>query len=210
MLNHPLISEKSNLPPQSGRVVNCLPDGSFMVESQGRGWHCRQAASCLLQPEYQDLVLLATDDAQKTWLLAILERDQAQALAHIKMAGDLCISTPQGSLHLNSQENIQLDTNVLAINAAVGHCKFEKIDLHAEEISSWVGIARWVGRCSESLWDQVTQISHNLFRHTTQTEHVRAAQIDYQAENNLRMHANHTILTSQSITKIDSAQIHVG
>ncbi|RTG55166.1 DUF3540 domain-containing protein, partial [Serratia marcescens] len=40
-------------PPQqaAGQVVNLLPDGSLVVECEGRGWHCRRAASCLLTPD---------------------------------------------------------------------------------------------------------------------------------------------------------------
>ncbi|NDJ37734.1 hypothetical protein GXN80_03365, partial [Serratia marcescens] len=32
-------------PPQqaAGQVVNLLPDGSLVVECEGRGWHCRRA-----------------------------------------------------------------------------------------------------------------------------------------------------------------------
>ena len=48
-------------PPQqaAGRVVNLLPDGSPVVECEGRGWHCRRAASCLLTPALGDNVLVA-------------------------------------------------------------------------------------------------------------------------------------------------------
>jgi len=40
-------------PPQqaAGQVVNLLSDGTMMVECEGRGWHCRRAASCLMTPE---------------------------------------------------------------------------------------------------------------------------------------------------------------
>lgn len=190
--------------------MNLLPDGSFFVESAGRGWHCRKAASCLLDPEYEDTVLIASDDDGRVWLLAVLERAQTAAVARISMPGDLCIATPSGSLNLQCKAQLQLESTRFSLRAEDANCQFEKMAFDAAEVSSWVGIGRWMGRRSEALWDSLTQISQHLFRQTRHTEHVRAGQIDYQASGHLRMHAHNTIVTSEAITRIDAEQIHVG
>lgn len=209
-LNHAHITPVDMPLAQSGRIAHCLPDGSFMVENRERGWHCRKAASCLIEPEAQDTVLIASDAGGGLWILAVLERAQAEAVAQIRMPGDLRISTPNGALDLHGGSRLALAADDFSLRARQGDCNVDALDFRSEQVSSWVGVGRWMGRCSESLWDQVTQISQHLFRHTRQTEHVRAAQLDYEAENHLQLHANHTILSSRSITKIDSAQIHVG
>ncbi|WP_338802961.1 DUF3540 domain-containing protein [Xenorhabdus griffiniae] len=185
----------------TGQIVNVLPDGSFMVESHNnRGWHCRQAASCLLIPSMGDTVLMTKTNNQ-LWILAILERAEQQHIAEISVPGDLTI-TAQGNLSLHS--------NGFAITANNGNCHINEMQYSGESLSAWISITRLVGNQFESLWKTVTQLSHRLFRHTTQTEQVRAGQLDMQAENYARLHAQQAIVSAKAITKIDAEQIHIG
>lgn len=189
-------------PPQhaAGQVVNLLNDGTMMVESEGRGWHCRRAASCLMTPEFGDRVLIASADGQ-LWLLAVLERAESRQPAVLSVEGDLQIA-PRGSLSLDSQ--------ALHITAKTGDCHIAAMNYSGESITAWVSLSRIVGKQCESVWQAVTQISHRLLRKTTQMEQVRAGQLDMQAEDYLRMHAQNTVVTAKAITKIDSEQIHMG
>ncbi len=56
-INHKLA--QAVMPPAqaSGTVTHCFADGSVTVESEGRGWHCRRAVSCLIAPQAGDRVL---------------------------------------------------------------------------------------------------------------------------------------------------------
>ncbi|PHM79308.1 DUF3540 domain-containing protein [Xenorhabdus cabanillasii] len=184
----------------AGQVVNRLQDGSLMVESNNRGWHCRRAASCLLTPEPGDTVLVTTADGQ-LWVLAILERPEQQYLAEISVPGDLAISS-QGDLSLNS--------NGLNIAASIGNCHISKMQYSGESLSAWVSITQLIGNKFESVWQTVTQLSNRLFRHTTQTEQVQAGQLDIQAESYIRLHAQNTMMSAKAVAKIDAEQIHIG
>lgn len=84
------------MPPAqaSGTVTHCFADGSVTVESEGRGWHCRRAVSCLIAPQAGDRVLISSVDNQ-IWLLAVLERDESRQ-AELSVPGDL---------HIQSQGN---------------------------------------------------------------------------------------------------------
>ncbi len=192
----------STAPPQqaAGHVVNLLSDGSMMVESEGRGWHCRRAASCLMTPEFGDRVLIASADGQ-IWLLAVLERAETQQPVVLSVDGDLQIA-PNGNLSLASQG--------LNITATTGDCHIDSMNYSGESLTAWLSLSRVVGKQCESVWQAVTQISHRLLRKTTQMEQVRAGQLDMQAEDYLRMHAQNTVITSKAITKVDSEQIHMG
>ncbi|WP_446469174.1 DUF3540 domain-containing protein [Xenorhabdus stockiae] len=198
-LSSPLLTDE---PSQqvAGQVISRLQDGSLMVESHNRGWHCRRAASCLLTPELGDTVLLTKVEGQ-LWVLAILERPEKQQSAEISVPGDLTIA-PQGNLHLNS-EGLHIDAND-------GQCHIKKMQYTGESLSAWVSVTQLIGNKLESVWQTVTQLSHRLFRHTTQTEQVRAGQLDIQAENYLRLHAQNTMMSAKAITKIDAEQIHIG
>ncbi|MDR0217522.1 MAG: DUF3540 domain-containing protein [Enterobacteriaceae bacterium] len=183
-----------------GQVMNRLPDGSLMVESHHRGWHCRRAASCLLTPEPGDTVLVATVEEQ-LWVLAVLERNEQQNLAEISVPGSLTIAA-QGALNFNSHG--------LNITADNGNCHINKMQYSGESLSAWVSVAQLMGNKFESVWQTITQLSQRLFRHTAQTEQVRAGQLDMQAEDYMRLHARHTMMTAKAVTKIDAEQIHIG
>ncbi|MBD2810176.1 DUF3540 domain-containing protein [Xenorhabdus sp. Vera] len=184
----------------AGQVINILQDGSLMVESKNRGWHCRRAVSCLLTPAMGDIVLIIKTDEQ-LWVLAILERAKQQNAAEINIPGDLSI-TAQGNLDLNS--------NGLNITADNGNCHVNEMQYSGESLSAWVSMTRIVGNQFESVWQTITQLSNRLFRHTRQTEQVQAGQLDMQAENYVRLHAQNTVISAKAITKIDAEQIHIG
>ena len=183
----------------SAQVTHCFDDGSLMVESEGRGWHCRRAVSCVIAPQPGDTVLNSAVDSQM-WLLAVLERVNPNA-AELSVPGDL---------HISSQGALSLSSDALKINAAKGDCHISEMNYSGEKIAAWVTLSRIVGKRAESVWQTVTQISQQLFRTTRQTEHVRAGQLDMKAEDYLRLHAENTVITSKAITKVDSEQIHMG
>lgn len=194
----------------SGKVVDILSNGNIVVESEGLGWHCRQAASCLLTPATGDTVLIARSNDEKLWLLAVLERACPEQLAQINVQGDLRISTLGGSLTLNSEQQLALNSQHLQVKSAHGECAIGALQYQGDEVTARIGIGRWVGERCESVWHTVTHLSQLLFRQVKQTEHVRAGQLDYQAQDYLRLHSRNTLITAKEIAKIDSEQIHVG
>lgn len=199
------------LPQQfSGRVADVLSDGSMIVASEGRGWQCRRAASCLLTPEAGDTVLLARSSDEKLWLLAVLERATPQQAVQIIVDGDLNIATRGGSLTLNSECQLALASQRLQVQSTHGDCRIGNLEYRGDELNARVTLSRWVGERCESVWHTLTQLSEAVFRQVRKTEHVRVGQLDYQAEDYARLHARNTLITAENIAKIDSDQIHVG
>lgn len=184
----------------AGQVVSVFSDGGLIVEHQGRGWHCRRAASCLMTPESGDRVLIASADEQ-LWLLAVLERAESHQPATIGVDGDLRIA-PSGELSLSSGK--------LSVTADSGDCHITTMNYSGKSLTAWLSLSRLVGDRFESVWQSVTQLSHRLLRRTQTLEQVRAGQLDMQAEDYLRAHAQHTFITAKGITKVESEQIHMG
>ncbi|NCH04030.1 DUF3540 domain-containing protein [Cronobacter malonaticus] len=198
-INHKLAQTITQPVQASGTVTHCFADGSLMVESEGRGWHCRRAASCVIAPQAGDTALIASVDNQ-LWLLAVLERANPQS-AELSVPGDL---------HIRSAGELSLSGEALRVSAQQGDCHISEMKYSGDKLSAWVSLSRIVGKRAESVWQTVTQISHNLFRSTRQTEQVRAGQLDMKAEDYARLHAHNTVITSKAITKVDSEQIHMG
>lgn len=198
-INHKLAETVAPPIQACGVVTHCFADGSLMVESEGRGWHCRRAASCVIAPQAGDTALIACVDNQ-LWLLAVLERANPQS-AELSVPGDL---------HIRSAGELTLSGEALRVSAQQGDCHISEMKYSGDKLSAWVSLSRIVGKRAESVWQTVTQISHNLLRTTRQTEQVRAGQLDMKAEDYARLHAHNTLITSKAITKVDSEQIHMG
>lgn len=198
-INHKLV--QAAMPPMqaAGTVTHCFADGSLTVENEGRGWHCRRAASCVIAPQVGDAVLIASVENQ-IWLLAVLEQANPQQAE---------LSVP-GHLHIHSGGELSLSSEALRVCADRGDCHINEMKYSGEKLSAWVSLSRIVGKRAESVWHTVTQISHNLLRTTRQTEQVRAGQLDMKAEDYARLYARNTVITSKAITKVDSEQIHMG
>lgn len=180
-------------------VTHCFADGSLTVECEGRTWHCRRAVSCVIAPQVGDTVLVTTVENQ-IWLLAVLERQDPQQ-AELSVPGDL---------HIRSSGELSLSGEALRVSASQGDCHINDMKYSGDKLSAWVSLSRIVGKRAESVWQTVTQISHNLLRNTRQTEQVRAGQLDMKAQDYARLHAHNTVITSKAITKVDSEQIHMG
>ena len=198
-INHKLAETVAPPIQACGVVTHCFADGSLMVESEGRGWHCRRAASCVIAPQAGDTALIASVGNQ-LWLLTVLERANPQS-AELSVPGDL---------HIRSAGELTLSGEALCVSAQQGDCHISEMKYSGDKLSAWVSLSRIVGKRAESVWQTVTQISHNLLRTTRQTEQVRAGQLDMKAEDYARLHAHNTVITSKAITKVDSEQIHMG
>lgn len=198
-VNHKLL--QTVIPPVqvSGAVTYCFTHDSMVVESEGRNWHCSRAASCVIVPQVGDTVLITSVENQ-IWLLAVLERASSQQ-TELNVTGDL---------HISSSGELSLNGEMLRVNAEQGDCHISEMKYSGDQLSAWVSLSRVVGKRAESIWQTVTQISHNLLRMTRQTEQVRAGQLDMKAEDYARLHAHNTVITAKAITKVDSEQIHMG
>lgn len=183
----------------TGVVTHCFANSNLSVESDGRGWLCQRAVSCVIAPQVGDRVLFTAVDDQM-WLLAVLERADP-ASAELSVPGDL---------HICSHGEISLSSASLRVSADQGDCHINQMQYSGERLSAWVSLSRIVGKQAESVWQTITQISHNLLRATRQTEQVRAGQLDMKADDYARMHAQNTIITSKAVTKVDAEQIHMG
>lgn len=198
-INHQLAHSAAPPLQSAGTVTHCFADGSLSVESEGRGWHCQRAASCVIAPQAGDRVLIAGVDNQ-VWLLAVLERANPAA-AELSVPGDL---------HIRSSGELSLSSEALRVSAGQGDCHISEMNYSGDKLSAWVSLTRTVGKRAESVWQTVTQVSQNLFRQTRNTEQVRAGQLDIRADDYARLHAHNTVITSKAITKVDSEQIHMG
>ncbi len=185
-----------------GTVRQALPGDAFLVEAQAGGerWHCPRAASCLLQPSVGDTVLVAGPRRDQAYLIAVItQADPAQA----RLAVD-------GVLTLQAGTRLELAAPALDLQARKAQLEIGEMDYRGGEVRITTLLARFVGRTCETVLDRLSVLTRSSFRLTEEVEQVRAGQIDYQAEETLRLHAKNTLVSSKGLVKVDAEQIHMG
>ncbi|WP_398493696.1 DUF3540 domain-containing protein [Variovorax sp.] len=185
-----------------GTVLQALPGDAFLVEAQAGGerWHCPRAASCLLQPSVGDTVLVAGPRRDQAYLIAVItQADPAQA----RLAVD-------GVLTLQAGTRLELTAPELDLQARKARLEIGEMDYRGGEVRITTLVARFVGRTCETVLDRLSVLTRSSFRLTEEVEQVRAGQIDYQAEETLRLHAKNTLVSSKGLVKVDAEQIHMG
>lgn len=199
-----------------GTVLAILNADQWLVECDNVRLPCRRAFSCLIAPEPGDRVLVSRADPKRDYVLAIFER-LATGEARIRIDGDLLLESTHGvqiraaqHIHLHGERELHLRGGRLELAANEAELIAEKSALRCGELQGHIGALRLIGKTLESVFDRVVQISKTSFRTIEAVDHLRAAHIDYAADESVRLHGKHALLTAERLSKIDAQQIHLG
>lgn len=177
----------------------------------------KRAASCLLQPESGDYVLVARASSGPCYVLAVLERDEASP-GRIVASGDLEIQLPNGRLGVVAQDGVRVvsgqDVSVASprvkVQAVEGTVAVERTSLLGTLLQAEVEVVKVVAGSVDSLIDRVSQKVKRVFRQIEESEHVRASRLDYVAKKNMSLRGGSTLITAEELVKVDGDQIHLG
>ncbi|OZI72561.1 MULTISPECIES: DUF3540 domain-containing protein [Bordetella] len=200
-----------------GTVTHRDEDGIFTVDCDGRTWHARQAASCLLAPREGDEVLISGPDAARVYLIAVTRQADPRQ-ASLETAGDMVLRSHSGNVALEAagavrlagRDAVQVETGAFRLQATDAHFVAEKAKYTAAEVSATVGATRLIGKTYEAVMDRLSFLSRVTFRAAEEVEHVRAGSLDYRADKSARLHASYTMVTGENLVKVDAKQIHMG
>ncbi|MFM0501038.1 DUF3540 domain-containing protein [Paraburkholderia caffeinilytica] len=199
-----------------GSVLAILPEDRLLVACDGARLSCQRAFSCLIAPEPGDRVLVSHADPERAYVLAILERS-ATGSARIRIDGDLLLESTRcvkiraaQHIHLHGDNELLLHSGRLEVSVDEAELAAEKSSFQCGELQGRVSALRLIGKTVESVFERVVQISKASFRTIEAIDHLRAAHIDYAAEESVRLHGKHALLTAERLSKIDAQQIHFG
>lgn len=189
----------------------------LVVHTDSAVYRAGRAASCLLEPAVGDKVLLVTDTEGGDYVLAVLERAQAQgatlslpANTDIRAASGRLTMMAQGGIGLQSPGEIGLQGATLKVEALRGEVTIEDLSLVGDAWRSCVDRVKAVGKTFDSILERCHQRVSRSYRQVDELDQVKARQIDYQAETSLQLHAKYTLMTADELVKLDGEQIHLG
>jgi hypothetical protein len=201
---------------EAGTVV-AVEGGSLSVQTESGTYRARRAFSCLVEPMEGDVVLLNGLPDGACYVLAILERE-ADAPARLVADGDLEVRLPQGRFVVAAQEGVDLlsaqqvsvTANEVRVTAAEGHVVVSQLSVLGSFVKAEFDKIKVLAESCDSVFDRLLQRVKRSYRFVSEHDQVRAAQLDYSAENNASLRGSNTLITAKDLVKVDGEQIHLG
>jgi translation initiation factor IF-1 len=163
-----------------GRVLECLDDGLYQIECEDNSTRNCPRAASCL----------LRPNPGDTVLLAGPDCYRVYLLAVIEQA---------------DAGRSQWDAPADLVLSARGSLAIE-----GQEVRLTTGLFRVIAHACETLADRLSAICRMSMRVTEQMDQTRASHIDQQAEQSLRLHSRHTMVTGKDLVKVDATQIHGG
>lgn len=203
-------------PQLQNGVVSGRTDELFHVQTASGHIRSRQAVSCLVRPEKDDMVLLSHSD-EGSFILAVLQRPSAAPLG-LELQGDVRLHVEQGDLSISASRDLELCAGEQACMAA------EKVALQAASASIGVERTRFLGKaldikvgCVNRVVDTMNDVCRRLtrrlvhsLRYVQEREEVQAGDMRYLVQETCSVNAKNTVILSEEVAKIDAGQVHLG
>ena len=206
----------SELSVHGAFVVEAKSQDVFTVNhrEQGRQYQVKRAASCLLQPEPGDKVLVSGDLNGGLYIIAVLEQC-VQGRATIQVEGELTLAADTLSLRAQTQTKVDapafaLHTQAGAVQATEWEIGSQRHTLRSHQLNVEASESRYAGERRESYYRYVTETTAQSARYVTGTDTVKAVNLDYAADFIARLTGKTTFINGETLLKTDGKQILVG
>lgn len=196
-------------------AIAAIEDGRFVIEGNGR-FRAKRAVSCLVEPEVGDEVLFAGRSSGDLYVLAVLERKAAGAVLvrapgdlTIKADGRIAIASPEG-VDVVTSKNIALTGGGIEVRAGHGHVFVRHLDFIGEKLVGEVEALKVVSGKIERIAERVIERVKRSYRFIEEMDQLRAGQIEYVAEETMRLKGENAFVQADKLAKVDGDQIHLG
>jgi hypothetical protein len=164
----------------SGCIVEVDGRGC-LVSAEGHLHEAQRAPSCLIDLLPGDRVALWLDEDATLYVLAVLARSDAAA------AEPLRISAPEG---------LSLDTG--------------RLEVTADELRGRTRSLHWVSQFVHQVADSLHLLAERSFRHVRTIDQQRCGHLDIAADQLIHARAQHTLIASRQLSRVDGKQIQLG
>lgn len=216
---------RAEAPTTAGLVfgtVTALPNEAtaYRVTVDDVELSCARAASCLLEPNLGDRVLVARQGAE-AYLMSVLTRTQAVAVLSVptpgQEAGDLSVRA-KGQLSMVggkqaaivSGGEVSVEAPRLAVRALETSFFSRTLKHVGQLVQAEVEKLQLTARSLDTKVERVRERVQRAYRNVEEIDQLRAGQVDYVVEGNLRVHADNTVVTADKLVKMNGQQVHLG
>lgn len=198
-----------------GAVHGC-DGGRYRVETEFGEIDAGRAASCLLQPETGDSVLVSGPRLDAVWIIAVLERHGAGP-ARLDVEGDATLSVG-GTLRLEAGADLALkaggraavEGDDLELRALRGRAIIDVFEAIGREMSASASRLRMSGGILEVLAERLTAFFGHSVRTVEGVDQARSGVVDYRAEQSMSLRGRDLLATAEELVRVDASQINIG
>lgn len=192
-------------------------DQWLLVQGAGPAQQVRRAASCLIQPQIGDTVLLcAAEQGHLGFVLAVLVQVNPNQ-GQVQLPGGASIEASQGdmklkcnSLTLQGTQSMNLQSPTLKVGAThaevqIKHGKgwFQSFDIEALRLSTTAKSITTVAK-------RVMQRFEESFRWVDQVDQTHAGRVRTKVDGHFHVQSRHTTMRSEGHVRIDGEKIDLG
>lgn len=200
-----------------GTLVGPGDAGRHAVETELGTLLARRAASCLLEPQPGDEVLVSGPTPECVYIIAVLERRNA-VRTNIAFVGDTRFTVTGGSLSLHADgavevdagERLRLASENFTLRAREATTLIDRLNAVGKDLTASIGQVKLIGNLLESFFDRITQFAKDSLRVVEGADHVRSGVVDYQAGQTMSLRGRQLLATAEELVKVDGGQIHLG
>ena len=146
----------------------------------------------------------------------MLERDSKTAT--FSVPGDLELAAPRGRVRVRGGEGVEIGTaktlelhsDEVRLSARVGRIFLQECTAVMRSMFASLTKLTHVGNLLELLVDRVLQRSENSTRVIAGTDQTQAQDITLDANHNVQVRSQRTVVDGREVVKLDGGQIHLG
>lgn len=213
----PLTTVKPMQTPSSllqGRVRGSQ-ESFYWVETVSGIHPAKRAASCLIEPQVSDLVLVCEGDQGAWYVLAVLEKGEGLP-SSILFEDGLSLKVRKGHLDVQAEgirlagKEIALSSQSLQVDSLKGKARIVDFSFLGRVLNSRVQKVRWVSETWDSVVDRLTQRAKRSYRWIEDHERTRAGRITCLVKDTLYMKGKRSSIMAEKKIKMDAEKIHLG
>ena len=200
-----------------GVIKRIEDDATFVIENKLGTFRAARAVSCLVDPVEEDEVLFAGRVDGDLFVLGVLRRE-AEGPKTLSTEGDTRFNVRNGRLTFVAKEGVDIIAGVvlaltsreLKINTSSGNILIDKLSYIGRKAAAEIETVKIFAHLMDTVADRLSQRTKLAYKVVEILDQVKAKQIEYKAEENLKLRAHNNLFFADILTKIDSDQIQLG
>jgi Protein of unknown function (DUF3540) len=189
-------------------IVQSSGDAGLRISSGGFQARAQRAVSCLLEPTHGDSVACLRVAPDEVWIVAVLHREEGVSNV-LSCTGNTSLQVHDGGLQIKAN-TLKLNSEHLHVASKDAHMATESAEIVGKQLRIIGTAIKVVGSVMSTVMDRVNHYSKHYLRTTEGVDRVSATHIECEAQQLMRLDAEHTLVSGAQLVKARGAQIHFG
>lgn len=189
-------------------IVQSAGDNGLEITSGAMRARAFRAVSCLLEPEHGDSVACLRVAPDEVWIVAVLCREEGVPNV-LSCTGATRLRVNEGDLKIEAA-TLALQSEHLHVVSKHTQVTTETAQLVGKQLRIIGTAIKVVGSVMSTVMDRVNHFSKHYLRTTDGIDRVSATHIECEAQQLMRLDAEHTLVSGAQLVKARGAQIHFG